>query len=106
MEEKSGNLVIWPAVVAIMAMLLALLSWQYGMYTLLKGVTAVVAAYYAYDIYIGSRSFGIWFWIMVAVALFLNPIIPVYLYDKGLWQIVNVVVAVLFIVLILSKRHG
>lgn len=70
-----------PAIVAIVAMLLALLSWPYGMYTLLKGLTAVVAAYYAYDVYTRSQSFGAWFWIMVAVALFLNPIIPVYLYN-------------------------
>lgn len=91
--------------IAVIAMLLALLSWQYGMYTLLKGITAVVAAYYAYSIYARSQSFGAWFWIMVAVALFLNPIIPVYLYDRGLWQIVDVITAILFMAFILNKRR-
>lgn len=106
METKSGGLLIWPAVIAVTAMLLALLSWPYGMYTLLKGVTAVVAAYYAYDVHTRFQSFGIWFWIMVAVALFLNPIIPVYLYSQSLWQMVDVIVAVVFITLISSQKHG
>lgn len=104
--ENRSSFVIWPAVIAIIAMLLALFSWPYGMYTLLKGITAVVAAYYAYDAYSRSRSFGIWFWIMVGVALFLNPVIPVYLYSQGLWQIADVIVAVVFITLLSSRKHG
>lgn len=97
MSENQKLFVIWPAIVAAVVILLALLSWPYGVYTLLKGVTAVIATYYAYELYRVSQSSGIWFWIMVLVAILLNPIIPVHLNDKSIWQIVDVVVGLLFL---------
>ena len=38
-----------------------------------------------------ERSMGFWFSVLY------NPIIPVYLYEKQIWTIVNIVTAVVFI---------
>lgn len=100
----TNRLIIWPAVVAIIFLLLALLDWPYGFYTLLKWVVTGVAVYYAYSIYEIIKKTNAWFWTLVVIAVFNNPIAPIYLGDKGLWNIIDVIIAILFAMLILTKQ--
>lgn len=44
-----------------------------------------------------------WSWIFLIVGILFNPIIPVYL-DRGIWQIIDVVVALTFM-FSLSVKH-
>lgn len=104
--EDHKSLVIWPAIIAIIAMLLALLSWPYGYYVFLKWVVCSASVYYAYTRYTTINKLDGWICVLAIVAILFNPITPVYLHDKGVWNIIDVVTTGLFIVLISTKRHG
>lgn len=99
----ANRLLFWPAVIAIVFLLLALLEWPYGFYTLLKWVVTGVAVYYAYTIYETLQKTNGWFWALAVIAVLNNPIAPIHLGDKGLWNIIDVVIVVFFIVLISIK---
>lgn len=102
----TNRLIVWPAIIAILFLLLALLEWPYGFYTLLKWVVTGAAVYYAYFIYEIIQKTNAWFWILVAIAVLNNPIAPIYLRDKGLWNIIDVIIAILFLIFILTQKNG
>lgn len=110
MENESAPinkyLLRWPAIVAIIFLLLALLEWPYGFYTLLKWVVTGVAVYYAYSIYEIIKKTNAWFWTLVAIAILNNPIAPIHLGDKGLWNIIDVIIAIFFLIFILTQKNG
>ena len=82
-----------PAIIAIIALLLTFIDWHsYGYYTLMKFVVAGTTAYYAYYIYEVVKKQDFWFWGLIIIAILFNPIIPIYLGDKSLWMIIDVVV--------------
>lgn len=94
-----------PAIIAIIALLLTFIDWSsYGYYTFMKFVVTAVAIYYAYYIYTELKEKGIWFWLLVGVAILFNPIVPIYLYDKSVWMVIDVVVAGYFIALLIKFR--
>lgn len=78
-------------IVAIAFLVLALAPWPYGFYVLLRFVVSVTAGYYAYLIYQHSKTSQSVFWVMAVVTVLYNPIVPVYLYDKGIWTVLNLV---------------
>ena len=51
--------------------------------------------YYAYHLY--EKKDQTFTWVFGFFAVLYNPIIPVYLYEKQIWTIVNIVTAVVFI---------
>lgn len=99
---NNSRLIIWPAIIAIIFLLLALLDWPYGFYTLLKWIVTGVAVYYAYSIYEIIQKTNAWFWALVVIAVLNNPIAPIHLGDKGLWNIIDVII-VLFLLLLITK---
>jgi arginine exporter protein ArgO len=70
----------------------------------LRWVVTGVAIYYAYFLYTVYTEKVAWFWGLVIVAILFNPIAPIYLYNKGLWNIIDVVVAVFLISLIFNIK--
>lgn len=100
----TNRLIIWPAIVAIIFLLLALLDWPYGFYTLLKWIVTGVAVYYAYTIYESIKKTNSWFWILIAIAILNNPIAPIHLGDKGLWNIIDVIIALFLLILVTRYR--
>ena len=94
-----------PAVIAIIALLLTFIDWHsYGYYTFMKFIVTGVTAYYAYYIYKVLQKVNYWFWILVGIAVLFNPIIPIYLRDKGLWMFIDVLVIGFLIGLIIKFR--
>lgn len=100
--ERKVNFYKAPAVIAIVVLLVSFLPWPYGYYTLLKLVVTGVAIYYAYYIYKVIRKKNFWFWLLVIVAILFNPVIPVYLWNKGLWMIIDIFVVIFFVGLIVK----
>jgi len=78
------------------AMLLgALAPWPYGYYRLLRLVTCGVAVYVAFTAYSWQKMWAVW--LFGFIALLFNPLIPIHL-SKELWQPINIICALLFIV--------
>jgi hypothetical protein len=97
---------IYPGIIAAILLLLSFFDWPYGYYTLLRWVVAGVSIYYAYLLYTTHKDKIAWFWGLVITAVLFNPIVPVYLYDKMLWNIIDVITAGIFIWLIIKfKNH-
>lgn len=93
------------SVVAIVALLLAIPSgfWPYGYFVLLRWVVAGIALFTLWISY-NSQRMG-WIWIMGGIALLFNPILPIHL-DKGIWQIIDFFVAILFLVSIFQIKNN
>ena len=93
-----------PAITVIVFLLLSFFDWSYGYYTFLRIITTGTLAYYAY--YLTSiKKQGFWLWSMVLVAILFNPFIPVYIRDKSIWGIIDVITA-MFLFIFISKKKS
>ena len=92
------------SVIAVLMLLLAIPSgiWPYGYYILLRWVVTGIALFILWVAHNLERK-G-WFWLMIGVAILFNPIVPIHLY-KELWQIIDFIVATLFLVSIFHIKR-
>jgi len=97
-NKKEVGFTTIPAIIAAIMLILTFLDWPSGYYTLLRIVVTGVSVYYAYYIYSVIKVVDLWFWAMVAIAILFNPIFPIYLYDKSIWWVIDVVTAILLII--------
>lgn len=75
-----------PAAVALLAML----PLPIGFYTFVRIVICGFASWVAYTEYQNGNKF----WLLFGgIAVLFNPIIPVYLYDKAIWTILDLLTA-------------
>lgn len=102
--DKNLKFAKWPAVVASIVLLLTYFSWPYGYYTFMKFVVTGVAVYYAYYLYQEVKKLNFWFWVLIAIAILFNPIIPIYLYDKSIWWVIDGVVIIYFISFVIKYK--
>ncbi len=100
METKFNKL---PAIFATVLLLLAFFSWPYAFYTFLRIVTTGVAVYYAYYLFTIKKQ-DYWFWALVLIAVLLNPFAPIYIGDRSIWRIVDLIVAIFFITLVWKQK--
>lgn len=85
---------IFAAITALCFLLAAALGrWPYAFYILLRLFVSVTAVYLAYTSAQGGKT--AWAWIMGAIALAYNPILPLRMHRAD-WQVVNVVTCVPF----------
>lgn len=70
----------------------------------MKFVITGVIAYYAYWLYEKLQETNFWFWFLVVTVILFNPIIPIYLRDRSLWEIINVIVIIFLISFIYKFR--
>ena len=73
--------------------LIAVFPWPIGFYTFTRIVICGCAAYAAF--YLFTRKANLWL-LGAGLAVLYNPIIPIYLYSKALWAIINVGTAAFF----------
>ena len=85
--------IFWTA--PLVAMGIGLLPMPYGYYFLSRLVVFVCAIYFA--IQLNNQSDTTLVWVFGFFALLYNPVIPIHLGSKGLWVIVNLVTAGVFI---------
>ncbi len=106
-KVKSIKFTIVPAIAAIIFLLLSFFSWPYGYYSFLRIIVTGVALYYVYYLYGVIKKLNFWFWVLIAIVILFNPVFPIYLSDKSVWGVIDVIVAVFFISLIVKFRnHG
>jgi hypothetical protein len=77
-------------------LVLAIGRWPYGYYMLLRVIVLATALLLASLIYQQGRAFTVWIGLFVAVAFVYNPLVPLHL-TRGVWSVLNLAVAVLFI---------
>ena len=92
-EGNKEKNIFWIAPLVVMAIGIA--PMPIGYYTLLRLVVCGCSIYYAYHLY--EREDRTYVWIFGFFTVLYNPIMPIYLYEKSLWTVVNVITAFVFI---------
>jgi len=100
MLEKRPHFV--PCVIVAVMLFLALASWPYGYYQLLRIFVCGVSAYAAFLAYNCQRIWATWIFGFIAVLF--NPLIPIHL-SRELWEPIDVVCGVLFIVIAIKSMY-
>ena len=85
--------IFWVAPLVVLG--IGLFPMPYGYYFLSRLVVFVCAIYFAMQL--NSQSDTTMVWVFGFFALLYNPIIPIHLGSKGLWIVVNLVTAVVFV---------
>lgn len=83
-------------------LLLALAPWPYGYFVFLRLVVCAASVWIAFAV-LGRNTNSKIGWAFVAIAILYNPIIRVPL-EREIWMVVNVVTAVPFFYLGLSRK--
>ena len=86
---------LFPAVLLIIA---PLIPFPYGFYIFLRIIVTVTAAYIIYDTYKSFKGINETIIIFSIIAILYNPIIPVHLYDKEIWMVVNIITGIVFFI--------
>ena len=84
---------VYPAIIAAIMLLIAILPLPYGYYQFLRWVVCGIAAFIAFEAYNWGKTWAIWLFGIIAILF--NPIIPVHL-TKEIWQPIDLVCALLF----------
>ena len=94
MNSKTDNhsCITWLAPVIVLA--IGILPMPIGYYTLLRLIVCACAIYYAYSL--SQSEDKTFMFIFGFLAILYNPILPVYLYEKSIWIILNIITAALF----------
>jgi hypothetical protein len=77
-------------------LVLAIGRWPYGYYMLLRVVVLAAALLLAGLVSQRVKSFTVWVGVFLVVAIIFNPIVPLHL-TRGVWSILNVAAAALFV---------
>ena len=80
-------------------LVLAVGTWPYGYYRLLRFVVCIAGAYVAYKGYAWKRSWALWTFGLVA--LLFNPVFPFHL-GRQVWFFIDIAAAALFIVAVFA----
>jgi hypothetical protein len=101
LSDKTPLLI--PSLIAAAMSLGALADWPYGYYQLLRFVVCGAGVYVAYTAYNWQKMWAVW--LFGFIALLFNPLIPIHL-SREIWQPINVVCAVLFIVIVFVLKDS
>ena len=82
---------------------IALLPITGGFYTLVRIAITIGAVIEAFQN--SSNGINIWSIMFGIVAILFNPIIPVYLHDKGAWMMIDIIAMILFIIQIVRNKE-
>ena len=84
--------IFWIAPILVMA--IGALPMPYGYYSLSRLVVCSCSIYFAHKSYVKNQSTLMWAFGFLAVLY--NPIIPIHLYQKEIWIVVNIFTSALF----------
>jgi len=89
-------------IISVAMLFLAIPSlFSYGYYQFLRWVVTGTAIFILYLSYKLDKK--MWLWLMAAIAILFNPILPIY-FDKETWVVIDLVVALLFLVSIFKIK--
>ena len=89
-------------IVAAILLFVAIIHLPIGFYTFLRIMVTGIAAYNAYE---ARNSEGkLWLIFFIVAAIVFNPVIPIYLGDKGMWLPVDLVFGITFLIAGLKQK--
>ena len=86
---------IWIFLVPIALLLIGLADLPTGYYTLVRIAVCLVSALSCYWSYKSDDKVGIATAVFGVLAILFNPIIPVYLHEKDIWTVIDILTAIL-----------
>lgn len=92
----------WIKILAIIILLCAVFDNPYGYYQFLRWSIMIIGGYLAYLSYISKKNN--WTFIFIAITVLFNPIIPFY-FSKDVWQILDIVTAVIFSYSLINNKN-
>lgn len=81
---------------------IALLPISGGFYTLVRIIITIGAIVAVFQN--SSNEINIWSIIFGIIAILFNPIVPIYLHDKGGWMLIDIIAIILFIIQIIKNK--
>ena len=91
----TAEIMIWIFIVPIALLLIGLADLPTGYYTLVRIVVCLVSVLSCYLSYKSDEKIGIATVTFGFIALLFNPIIPIYLHEKEIWTVIDIVTAIL-----------
>ncbi|MFW9851823.1 MAG: DUF6804 family protein [Candidatus Thorarchaeota archaeon] len=92
-----------PSMITSVLLLIAIFPIkQYSFFILLRWVVFISAIYVGY--FMCQAKKPTWVWIMGIIVVLFNPIVPIHL-SKGIWQAIDFVTAIIFILVIVTARR-
>ena len=85
---------LWAIPVIVMA--IGLMPMPYGYYNLVRFIVCGTAIYFAHSSFVKNENSFVW--IFGALAILYNPILPIHLYEKEIWTVVNIITGIIFFV--------
>ena len=92
MKKTKDKDIFWIA--PIVVLVIALFPLPIGYFTLSRLVVSACALYYAIQFH--KRNNTTYTWIYGFLVVLYNPIIPIYLYEKFIWVVVNLITIYIF----------
>ncbi len=92
-----------PIILSIVLLLLSIFPFPYGYYVLLRLVVCLTAGLLSWLSYKENRI-G-WAWVMGFIVLLFNPIVPIH-FERGVWMVFDVVVAVTLGIFLFLHNKG
>ena len=89
---------IWLFLIPIALLLIGLADLPTGYYSLVRITVCLISALSCYWSYKSDNKVGVAMVVFGLLALLFNPILPVYLRDKDVWAVIDIVAAVLLFI--------
>lgn len=89
---------IWLFLIPIALLLIGLADLPTGYYSLVRITVYLISALSCYWSYKSDNKVGVATVVFGLLALLFNPILPVYLRDKDVWAVIDIVAAVLLFI--------
>jgi len=94
---------VWPGIASVVILIVAVFGrWPYSFYVFMRFVACGSGAYLAVGAHRNKSQF--WMWVMGALAVLFNPIVPVRM-SRHDWQRFDVVGAVVFAIYLAVLAH-
>lgn len=75
----------------LITVLVCLLPLPYDFYTLTRAACCVSLYFFLIAILPDRKTQNVWFFLIIAMLVLYNPIIPVRIGDKGIWTAINLI---------------
>ena len=89
---------IWLYLIPAAFLLLGVADFPIGYYTFMRIVVFIASCMIISINYKTHNKINLWIVLFALIAILFNPIIPIYLHDKDIWAILDIVGAIIFII--------
>lgn len=89
---------IWLFLIPAISLFVGLADLPIGYYTFMRIIVFIASCILVHINYKERNTVDLWVVLFALIAILFNPIFPIYLHDKDLWAILDIICAVIYIV--------